>query len=142
MSDPPPVRFLASALLRLAVLLGAVWLALLTLSQAALAERQLPKDAHFGEMTRFEYPRVTIGNRTFHMAPGGKIYNQQNFVIMPAAMPPRAKVLFELDTAGHLSGLWLLTAPEAERYKKPTLPTKPPVDPAKDGNKGDPSGRD
>ena len=56
------------------------------------------------------------------MGPGARIYNRQNLIIMPAAMPPRANVLFKLDTAGHLSGVWLLTAQEAARYKKPSTP--------------------
>jgi hypothetical protein len=112
------------------------------------SERQLPKDAHFGEMTRFAYPQVIINQRTFHMAPGARIYNQQNLTIVPAAMPPRAKVLFQLDTAGHLSGVWLLTAQEAARYKKPSTawtPTpKPAAEPSKDQDTADPSpaGRD
>jgi hypothetical protein len=101
-------------------------------------------------MTRFAYPQVVISKKTFHMAPGARIYNLQNMIIMPVAMPPRANVLFEVDTAGHLSGIWLLTAQEAARYKKPVLPTKvppkppevspkPPGDPAKDEKKDDPS---
>jgi hypothetical protein len=112
---------------RRGVVLGCV--GFLLLSGPAWAQRQLPKDAHFGEITRFAYPLVRIADRTFHMAPGAKIYNQQNLIIMPAAMPPRAKVLFKLDTAGELSAVWLLTAEEAARYRKSTtLPTKPSAD--------------
>ncbi len=122
----------------MAAILG---LAACMLSAAAWPQRQLPQDARFGEMTRFAYPQVVISKRTFHMAPGARIYNQQNLIIMPVAMPPRANVLFEVDTAGHLSGIWLLTAQEAARYKKPVLPTKappkPPADPAKDDEKDD-----
>lgn len=123
-------------------------LALLALASPVWSERPLPKDARFGEMTRFAYPLITINQRTFHMAPGARIYNQQNLTIVPAAMPHRAKVLFQLDTAGQLSGVWLLTAQEATRYKKPALPwapePKPPADPAKGDQTGEPSrpGRD
>ena len=122
--------------------------ALFALATPVWSERQLPKDAQFGEMTRFAYPAVTINQRTLHMGPGARIYNRQNLIIVPAAMPPRANVLFKLDTAGHLSGVWLLTAQEAARYKKPSLPwtpePKPPADPAKDEKTDDPSrpGRD
>jgi hypothetical protein len=46
-------------------------------------------------------------------------------------------VLFKLDTAGDLSGVWLLTAQEAARYRKPVTPgttpaVKPPADKPKD----------
>jgi len=99
------------------ILLG---LALLGLSAPGWAQRQLPKDAHFGEMTRFAYPQAVIGKHTFRMAPGARIYNYQNLTITPSAMPPKAQVLFRVDGIGQLSGIWLLTAQEAAKYKKPT----------------------
>ena len=141
MSNPPRLRLFHAAL-------SLIGLALFALAASVWSERQLPKDAHFGEMTRFAYPQVTISKRTFHMGPGARIYNQQNLTIVPAAMPPRANVLFQLDTAGHLSGVWLLTAQEAARYKKPAAPWTPdpklPADQAKDAKTDDPSrsGRD
>jgi hypothetical protein len=127
--NPPRDRFLAA-------LLTVLGLASAALSPAAWPERLLPRNAHFGEMTRFAYPLVTISTRILHMSPGARIYNQQNLMIMPSAMPPRAKVMFTLDTAGDLSGLWLLTAQEAARYRLPSVPWTPapkaPGDPAKD----------
>ena len=133
--------------MRVRLLAAILGLAACVLSTAAWSQRQLPQDARFGEMTRFAYPQVVISKKTLHMAPGARIYNHQNLIIMPAAMPPRANVLFEVDTAGHLSGIWLLTAQEAARYKKPVLPTtippKPappkPAGPAKDEDKDDSS---
>jgi hypothetical protein len=139
-SHIPRARFLGSELRLTAALLTGAVLALLALPEKAWSERQLPRDASFGEMTRFAYPLVTIGKRTFRMAPGGKIYNQQNLIIMPAATPGRANVLFKLDTAGDLSGVWLLTAQEAARYRKPVTPgTTPAVKPPADQPKDNPS---
>jgi hypothetical protein len=136
----PRARLPGSDLRLAAALLTAAALALLALPQKAWSQRQLPADAAFGEMTRFAYPLVTIGKRTFRMAPGGKIYNQQNLIIMPAAAPARASVLFKLDTAGELSGVWLLTAQEAARHKKPAIPgTTPPVKPPAGKPKDNPS---
>ena len=100
---------------------------LFMLSAPGWAERQLPKDAHFGEMTRFAYPLATIGKRTFRLAPGARIYNHQNLTITPAGVPPHAQVLFRVDGTGQLSGIWLLTAQEAATYKKPTTAWTPPV---------------
>jgi hypothetical protein len=123
-------------------------LALFSLSGPGWCERQLPRDAHFGEMTRFAYPQATIGKRTFRMAPGARIYNHQNLTITPSAMPPQAKVLFRVDAAGQLSGVWLLTAQEAAKYKKPTTAwtppaastSKPPASAIMDGTTADPAG--
>lgn len=137
MSPVPRARFPGSDLRLAAALLTGCLLVLPALPEKAWAGRQLPRDAAYGEMTRFAYPLATIGKRTFRMAPGGKIYNQQNLIIMPAAAPSRASVLFRLDTAGELSGIWLLTAQEAARYKKPTASSpapapKPPAEQPKD----------
>jgi hypothetical protein len=101
--------------------------ALFTLSAPGWSERQLPKDAHYGQMTRFSYPLASINKHTFRMAPGARIYNHQNLTITPAAMPPQAQVLFRVDAAGQLSSIWLLTAQEAARYKKPTTAWTPPT---------------
>jgi hypothetical protein len=134
-SRPALVRFLATLL----TFLGFA----LLMPLPGWPERQLLRNAHVGEMTRFAYPLVTISTHVFHMSPGARIYNQQNLIIMPSAMPPRAKVLFTLDTAGDLSGVWLLTAQEAARYKMPAVPwtpaPKPPADPAKDTKSDDAS---
>ena len=123
MQNPLQLRLCRTAL----SLMG---LTLFVLSTPGWSERQLPKDAHFGEMTRFAYPQATIGKRTFRMAPGARIYNNQNLTITPAAMPPQAKVLFRVDAAGQLSSIWLLTAQEAAKYKKPTTAWTPPAAPA------------
>ena len=107
--------------------LSLIGAALFGLSAPGWSERMLPKDAHYGEMTRFAYPQVTIGKRTFRLAPGARIYNHQNLTITPAAMPPQAKVLFRVDSVGQLSNIWLLTAEEASKYKKPTTAWTPPA---------------
>jgi hypothetical protein len=122
-----------------------IWLLALTLVVVASAvgpawsARQLPAGARFGEIAAFQYPLVAIGKRTFRIAPGAKIYNQQNLIIMPAAMPGRGAVLFKLDTAGEISGIWLLTAEEAARAKKAAAkPAAPKADQGKDPNQDDP----
>ena len=107
---------LAVALIVLAAAPGQVWSA-----------RQLPSGARFGQMTAFQYPLLAIGKNTFRMAPGAKIYNHQNLIIMPAAMPPKAAVLYKLDTAGEISGIWLLTAEEAARLRPVTTQPAAPA---------------
>lgn len=104
--------------------------ALLFWTPLAHSARQLPADAHFGQITGFQYPLVAFGSRVLRMGPGARIYNQQNLIIVPAAMPHRAAVLFKLDFQGQISGIWLLTAQEAARLKnpqaKPVAPAQPP----------------
>jgi hypothetical protein len=122
-----------------ASLLAAAWVVLFTLSEGAWSARQLPADARFGQVTRFQYPLVAIGKRTFRMGPGARIYNQHNLIIMPAAMPGRANVAFKLDMAGEIASIWLLTAEEVaavkQQEKKPAATKAPdqPDDPSRLG---------
>jgi hypothetical protein len=112
--------------------------ALLVFPSGAWAQRNLPKDAYFATVTAFSYPQVRFDKLELRLAPGGKIYNEHNLIIMPAAMPPRPSVLFRLDSNGDVSSMWILTSAEASRFKK-TAP-KPPKSgkPATDGGFKDP----
>ena len=106
---PPKRTWLPAAVAFLLTVTGSPW---------ADAARQLPKEARYGQVNDFRHPYVAIDKRTFRLAPGAKIYSQQNLVIVPSAMPGRAYVLYELDIRGQISGLWLLTADEAARYRR------------------------
>jgi hypothetical protein len=85
------------------------------------AARQLPADARFAVVSRFEYPYLVVKDRTLHIGPGAKIYNEQNLVIMPAAMRVPANVLLRLDAQGEVTGIWILTPEETARYQKPAF---------------------
>jgi hypothetical protein len=73
----------------------------------------LPANARYGELKAFQYPQARIGDKVLRVAPGAKLYNAQNLIIMPAGMPQQAKVLYRLDPSGEIIELWLLTAAEA-----------------------------
>jgi hypothetical protein len=139
-SASPRVRFPGPDRQVLICLLALTLVAVAAASGQAWSARQLPAGARFGEITAFQYPLVAIGRNTFRMAPGARIYNQQNLIIMPVAMPSRAAVLYKLDTAGEISGIWLLTAEEAARARKVTTkPAAPKADQGQDQSKDDPS---
>lgn len=124
-----PVRSGARRLTRFACRLTAVALLGCVLAVGAVsAARNLPKDARFGKLTAFTYPYASIGGKALRMSPGAKIYNEQNLIIMPAAMRQRAKVLYRLDNAGSLSAIWLLTEHEAAAFERRSVPAKPSAD--------------
>ena len=90
---------------------------------AAQAARQFPQDARRGTITSHQYPLYRIGSQTLRLAAGGRIYNQQNLIIMPASLPPgAAEVMYRLDFRGELSAIWLLSAEEAAA--RPADPTQ------------------
>ena len=84
-----------------------------------MAERTFPQKAKRGEMKAFEYPYMKIGDKTLHMSAGSRIYNEQNFIIMPASLQRQAaQIMFTTDLSGELSEVWLLTAAEAKKYPR------------------------
>jgi hypothetical protein len=79
--------------------------------------RNFPEKAVRGEMKAHSYPYVKIGDKTLRLAPGGRIFNEQNLIIMPASLQSQtAQIMYTTDMNGDLSRVWLLTAQEASQY--------------------------
>jgi len=95
---------------------------------SALADRVFPAKAKRGDMKAFAYPYMKIGDKTLHMSAGSRIYNEQNFIIMPASVQKQSSpVMFATDIGGEVSEVWLLTAEEARKHplKQPTIVRDP-----------------
>ncbi|HZP91277.1 MAG TPA: hypothetical protein VFB20_00125 [Burkholderiales bacterium] len=98
------------------------------------AERNFPPNAQRGEIQAQQYPYYLISQKTYQIAAGGRIYNEQNLIVMPASLPAQTlQVMYMLDFMGQISKIWLLTPEEAKKYPKPKLtdPTRPA-----DGSRG------
>ncbi len=92
-----------------------------------MAERTFPQKAKRGEMKAFEYPYMKISDKvsekTFHMSAGSRIFNEQNFIVMPASLQKQtAQIIFTTAIGGELSQVWLLTAEEAKKYPLKSIP--------------------
>jgi hypothetical protein len=92
-------------------------LALLSV-QTGYAERQLPQDGKYAKKAELNYPFVKLGKQVVRLAVGGKIYNEQNLIIMPASAPSSADVLYRLDINGEISQIWILTPEESKLAAK------------------------
>ncbi len=86
---------------------------------------QLPADARFGELKGLAYPVARIGKDSLRLAPGARIYNTQNLIVMPASVTGTGPVLYTLDIQGDVAQLWLLTPEEAAAAKKRSSARKP-----------------
>ncbi len=87
---------------------------------SAIAERSFPPGAKRGELKAHEYPRYQIGKAIYRISAGGRIFNEQNMIIMPVSLQRQtAQVMYLIDMNGNLSALWLLTREEAARYPLP-----------------------
>ncbi|MFZ5558268.1 MAG: hypothetical protein ACOZDY_16370 [Pseudomonadota bacterium] len=78
----------------------------------AIAGRTLPEAGRLAQISGFYYPEVAVGSSVYRLAPGAKIFDQWNRVVMPPRLPVGAKALFLLDANGNIVRVWLLTPEE------------------------------
>ena len=88
------------------------------------AVREFPLDARRGTIESHEYPYYRIDKETYRMSAGGRIFNEQNLIIVPVSLPRgKAEIMYRLDTRGELFAIWLLTSDEAAMNpKRPGAP--------------------
>ena len=92
-------------------MIAAIWIS------PAFPARTFPEKAVRGEMKAHNYPYMKIGGKTLRFPPGGRIFNEQNLIIMPASLQSQtAQIMYTTDMNGDLSRVWLLTTEEAARY--------------------------
>jgi len=76
--------------------------------------RDLPADGIPAEFRALEYPFVNLAGRQFRLAPGARIFNTMNHVVLPYPMSGDAKVLYTLDIRGDVQNIWFLTREESK----------------------------
>jgi len=87
-------------------------LPMLLLAAAALA-RPFPGDARRGYIQHVQEMSVTLNGTRATLAPGAVIRNQNNLIIVPAALPSGgAWAAYVLDRNGQIFRVWLLTPGE------------------------------
>ena len=90
-----------------------LFLFLMLFALAGHAGRFLPQNAQVGQIDGHNYPEVKIGGEIYRLAPGARIYDTSNRIIVPTSLPQSAKVLYQLDPGGLLIQVWLPTPEEA-----------------------------
>ena len=87
-------------------------LALLLFAISAHAGRILPQNVQVGQIRGHVYPEVDIGGKLYRLAPGARIYDTFNRIIIPTSLPQGGKVFYQLDSSGALIRMWLPTTDE------------------------------
>ncbi|HEX7644440.1 MAG TPA: hypothetical protein VF472_19705 [Burkholderiaceae bacterium] len=106
---------IAKRIVTLLVLLAALC------STAWAAPRNFPANTLRGTFTATVYPQVVINGKTMQLAPGAKIYSQQNTILMHTNLTGSALVVnYTVDNMGFVNRVWILTNEEAAL----TLPTQ------------------
>jgi hypothetical protein len=91
---------------------------ILTIATSVFAARPLPADGHAGYFKALDYPLVQIGKDTLRMAPGARIFNTDNRVLMHNQLPAEASVLYNHDVSGFILNIWFLSEEEIQMLKK------------------------
>ena len=76
------------------------------------AARILPQNIQVGQLNGHAYPEVRVGSEVYRLAPGARIYDTFNRMIIPTSLPQSGKVFYQLDSSGLLIQMWLPTAEE------------------------------
>jgi hypothetical protein len=80
----------------------------------AAADRNFPSGSKRGELNSAEFPYVQIGKDVIKLAPGAKIYDDKNQLVMPTRLPQKAPIRYSIEAStGLVLSIWLLSPDEA-----------------------------
>jgi hypothetical protein len=89
--------------------------------QAPIPGRRFPDIAQRGKFEVKQPPEVTINGKEMRLAPGARIYNTQNMILMSGSIAGQTQVVnYTTDTMGLVKDVWILT-PEEQRIKAPNV---------------------
>ena len=75
--------------------------------------RTFPANAMRAAFTATVYPQVVINGQTMQLAPGAKIYSQQNTIVMHTTLVNSSLIVnYTLDAQGYVNRVWILTNEE------------------------------
>ena len=97
----------------------ALLIAALFASAAAAQLREIPVNAKRAEMSHVQENRVEVNGQPAQLSPGAQIRDPLNRIIMPATLPPGSAVKYQLDAAGLVHRVWILSPKEVQEAEKP-----------------------
>ena len=102
-----------------AVLALALALALAASAHAQLT-RQFPPAAKLAEMVaqKQPYPLLELDDKVYRLAPGGRVIDEHNRVILHSYLPKQAHVLYTLDANGVVSRVFILRPAELKEAQQ------------------------
>ncbi|RJF99447.1 hypothetical protein [Noviherbaspirillum saxi] len=81
---------------------------------AVAVERPFPPHAKRGKMTPAPYPAIVMEGQQRQLAPGARIWNEDNLVQMPASLRGSDLIVnYTEDANAHIDRVWILDAHEA-----------------------------
>ncbi|HEY8608815.1 MAG TPA: hypothetical protein VIM12_17000 [Noviherbaspirillum sp.] len=93
-----------------------LFLAAQFLLPALAADRPFPPVAKRGTMSSAPHPQIVIEGRQRQLAPGARIWNEDNLIQLPASIDVRGvPVNYTEDADGAIDRVWMLTPEEARQ---------------------------
>lgn len=87
-----------------------------TVLSAFAFERPFPATAKRGTMSPAVYPTIVIDGNTRRLSAGGRIWNADNLIQMPATLRSGDYIVNYTETLqGDIDRMWILTPQEAEK---------------------------
>ncbi|SNT15030.1 hypothetical protein SAMN06265795_11559 [Noviherbaspirillum humi] len=84
------------------------------MASADTDQRPFPANTKRGLMTPAPYPEIQINSDRRQLAPGARIWNQDNLIEMPASLRGSdLPVRYTEDSHGEIDRVWILTPDEA-----------------------------
>ena len=90
-------------------------ISLLFAASAAAQLRTIPADAKRAEMSHVQENVVSLNGQPAQLSAGAQIRDTMNRIIMPATLPPGSIVKYQLDSAGLVHRVWILSPEEADK---------------------------
>lgn len=88
----------------------------ITALSAQAFERPFPEVAKRGKMSPAIYPTLVIDGTTRRLSAGGRIWNTDNLIQMPATIRDGEYIVNYTETLqGDIDRVWILTAEEAQK---------------------------
>ncbi len=91
---------------------------LLVCASAAAQMRSIPGDAKRAEIRHVQDMIVDLGGARVRLAPGALIYDAENRMIVPTAIPEGALARYLLNAQGQVRRVWLLSPAEAAQGRR------------------------
>ncbi len=102
-------RFLASLLAMLALL--APW------AGPHAQNRTIPAAARLGVLQVTQFPQGMLDEKPVRLAPGARVFNEGNIIILPTALASPTPVRYRLDGTGQVLDVWVLTPAALDRAR-------------------------
>ncbi len=109
---PAPIRRLALAAVTFA------WLVVGIVSPAIAQVREFPPNTRLGVLRMGAYPEASIDGQPVRFAPGARIRDRANMLVLPGSLDGAARVRFTTDTLGLVDRAWVLTDEEIAQAAK------------------------